>query len=207
MKCNAIILASFALGQSVMASNIYRPGGHFQVKAYNGSETSFPSGTGASSGFPGPTGMPSGYTSSKKPCKTKTKSSSSVAATNSEASVVTSAPAISTVSVSVSVSAGISTSVAPASSSKASVISLPPYPTTFVTGVSSTVASTGFASGTGASGTGGAAYPSSTGALVGAYYQCGGANWKGPTTCVANTHCQVQNPFYSQCIYDANYWS
>lgn len=38
-------------------------------------------------------------------------------------------------------------------------------------------------------------------AEVAAYYQCGGKNWTGETTCVAGWHCQYQNPFYSQCVY------
>ncbi|KAF5871044.1 putative endo beta- protein [Botrytis fragariae] len=250
MKCNAVILASFALGQSVMATNVYRPGGHYQVRAFNESEPIFPSGTGASSGFARPTGKPS-HTKSKKPCKTKSSSAvaSSVAATSaavtsSEASVVTSAPALSSdlatpstalytttitnhlsetvvvtvtpkpatsipeASASASTTAVVvpttlksadvdtsSTFVAP-SSSKTSVNSLPPYPTTLSTGTSSTIASTGFASGTG-----GVAYP--TGSTIAAYYQCGGIGYTGSTTCVEGTHCQVQNPYYSQCIYQS----
>ncbi|KAA8564332.1 hypothetical protein MFRU_043g00260 [Monilinia fructicola] len=232
MKCNAVILASFALGQSVMATNIYRPGGHFHVRAYNGSEPSFPSGTGPSSGFARPTGKPH-HVTSKKPCKTKASS----ATASSKASAVTSVPAVSsdpvspstalytttytdhesqTVVVTVTPSATSApsattspvvpttlksynvdtSSVAPATSSKAPASSLPPYPTTFATSASSTVASTGAASGTGS-----AAYPSGT--TVAAYYQCGGINWTGPTTCVEGTHCQYQNPFYYQCIYQS----
>ncbi|KAF7936758.1 hypothetical protein BELL_0523g00090 [Botrytis elliptica] len=267
MKCNAVILASFALGQSVMATNIYRPGGHYQVRAFNESEPIFPSGTGASSGFARPTGKPSHHTSSKKPshhtsskkpCKTKSSSAvassvaassvaaTSAAATSSEASVVTSAPAVSSdlatpstvlytttitnhlsetvvvtvtpqpatsipeasASASASTTAAVvpttlksadvdtsSTFVAP-SSSKTSANSLPPYPTTLLTGTSSTIASTGFASGTG-----GVAYP--TESTIAAYYQCGGIGYTGSTTCVEGTHCQVQNPYYSQCIYQS----
>ncbi|KAF7922827.1 uncharacterized protein EAE97_010991 [Botrytis byssoidea] len=246
MKCNAVILASFALGQSVMATNIYRPGGHYQVRAFNESQPIFPSGTGASSGFAGPTKKPSHHhTSSKKPCKTKSSSAvaTSAAATSSEASVVTSAPAVSsdlatpstvlytttitnhlseTVVVTVTPVSATSTSEASASasttaavvpttlksadvdssstfvapSSKTSANSLPPYPTTLSTGTSSTIASTGFASGTG-----GVAYP--TGSTIAAYYQCGGIGYTGSTTCVEGTHCQVQNPYYSQCIYQS----
>ncbi|TGO34171.1 hypothetical protein BHYA_0209g00090 [Botrytis hyacinthi] len=255
MKCNAVILASFALGQSVMATNIYRPGGHYQVRAFNESQPIFPSGTGASSGFAGPTGKPSHHTSSKKPCKTKSSSAvassvaassvaaTSAAATSSEASVVTSAPAVSsdlatpstvlytttitnhlseTIVVTVtpvpatstpeaSASASTTAAVVPttlksadvdtsstfvAPSSKTSANSLPPYPTTLSTGTSSTIASTGFASGTG-----GVAYP--TGSTIAAYYQCGGIGYTGSTTCVEGTHCQVQNPYYSQCIYQS----
>ncbi|TGO62296.1 hypothetical protein BOTNAR_0115g00010 [Botryotinia narcissicola] len=240
MKCNAVILASFALGQSVMATNIYRP-----VRAFNESQPVFPSGTGASSGFAGPTKKPSHHTSSKKPCKTKSSSAvaTSAAATSSEASVVTSAPAVSsdlatpstvlytttitnnlseTVVVTVTPVPATSTSEASASasttaavvpttlksadvdssstfvapSSKTSANSLPPYPTTLSTGASSTIASTGFASGTG-----GVAYP--TGSTIAAYYQCGGIGYTGSTTCVEGTHCQVQNPYYSQCIYQS----
>ncbi|KAJ6441426.1 glycosyl hydrolase family 61 [Purpureocillium lavendulum] len=35
------------------------------------------------------------------------------------------------------------------------------------------------------------------------YGQCGGMNWNGPTTCSAGLKCQVQNPYYSQCLEDA----
>ncbi|THV45061.1 hypothetical protein BGAL_0536g00090 [Botrytis galanthina] len=199
MKCNAVILASFALGQSVMATNIYRPGGHYQVRAFNESQPIFPSGTGASPGFARPTGKPSHHTSSKKPCKTKSSSAvassvaaSSVAATSASAS--TTAAVVPTTLKSADVDTS-STFVAP-SSSKTSANSLPPYPTTLSTGTSSTIASTGFASGTG-----GFAYP--TGSTIAAYYQCGGIGYTGSTTCVEGTHCQVQNPYYSQCIYQS----
>lgn len=32
------------------------------------------------------------------------------------------------------------------------------------------------------------------------YGQCGGSNWKGKTTCCGDYVCQVQNPYYSQCL-------
>ncbi|KAJ5759646.1 hypothetical protein N7520_006802 [Penicillium odoratum] len=41
---------------------------------------------------------------------------------------------------------------------------------------------------------------SSTGALVAHYYQCGGINWTGGTTCESPYTCKVQNPYYSQCV-------
>ncbi|RDB29593.1 Xyloglucanase [Hypsizygus marmoreus] len=34
----------------------------------------------------------------------------------------------------------------------------------------------------------------------GAYSQCGGQGWTGPTTCVTGYTCAYSNPFYSQCI-------
>jgi len=42
--------------------------------------------------------------------------------------------------------------------------------------------------------------PSSTGALVAHYYQCGGINWTGGTTCESPYTCKVQNPYYYQCV-------
>ena len=35
---------------------------------------------------------------------------------------------------------------------------------------------------------------------VGKYGQCGGQGYNGPTTCAAGSTCQVQNPWYSQCL-------
>lgn len=32
------------------------------------------------------------------------------------------------------------------------------------------------------------------------YGQCGGLNWSGPTACASPYTCQVQNPYYSQCL-------
>lgn len=37
-------------------------------------------------------------------------------------------------------------------------------------------------------------------APAGAYGQCGGANWTGPTTCVSGYTCTYSNPYYSQCV-------
>ncbi|CAE6479335.1 unnamed protein product [Rhizoctonia solani] len=41
--------------------------------------------------------------------------------------------------------------------------------------------------------------PTATGAVA-KYYQCGGSNWTGATTCVAGTTCVVQNTYYHQCL-------
>ncbi|KAJ7102200.1 hypothetical protein B0H15DRAFT_813586 [Mycena belliarum] len=41
--------------------------------------------------------------------------------------------------------------------------------------------------------------PTSTG-TAGAYGQCGGSNWTGPTTCVSGYKCTFSNDFYSQCV-------
>jgi len=38
------------------------------------------------------------------------------------------------------------------------------------------------------------------GAAVAKWGQCGGNNYTGSTTCVAGSTCQVQNPWYSQCL-------
>ncbi|RMY44542.1 hypothetical protein D0864_15612 [Hortaea werneckii] len=35
---------------------------------------------------------------------------------------------------------------------------------------------------------------------VGAYGQCGGSNYNGPTACVSGYHCEHYNDYYSQCI-------
>ncbi|KAF7358580.1 Glycoside hydrolase family 12 protein [Mycena sanguinolenta] len=42
--------------------------------------------------------------------------------------------------------------------------------------------------------------PSSTGGTAGQYAQCGGLGWTGPTVCVSPFTCQVENPYYSQCL-------
>lgn len=42
--------------------------------------------------------------------------------------------------------------------------------------------------------------PSASGSVARQYYQCGGANWTGPTTCETPYTCTVQNPYYSQCL-------
>ncbi|KAG6842504.1 hypothetical protein C0991_000030 [Blastosporella zonata] len=42
--------------------------------------------------------------------------------------------------------------------------------------------------------------PTGTSTPAAAYGQCGGANWTGPTTCVAGYTCTVSNTYYSQCI-------
>ncbi|RDB25725.1 Endo-1,4-beta-xylanase C [Hypsizygus marmoreus] len=39
-----------------------------------------------------------------------------------------------------------------------------------------------------------------TTAQSGAWGQCGGIGWTGPTTCVAGYTCTVGNPYYSQCL-------
>lgn len=36
---------------------------------------------------------------------------------------------------------------------------------------------------------------------AGAYSQCGGMNWNGPTECASGYTCQSQNPYYYQCTY------
>ncbi|KAF8468941.1 glycosyl hydrolase family 61-domain-containing protein [Kalaharituber pfeilii] len=36
--------------------------------------------------------------------------------------------------------------------------------------------------------------------VVQKWYQCGGINYRGPTTCAAGLKCVVQNPYYSQCL-------
>ncbi|CAE6452898.1 unnamed protein product [Rhizoctonia solani] len=41
--------------------------------------------------------------------------------------------------------------------------------------------------------------PTATGAVA-KYYQCGGTNWTGATTCVSGTTCVVQNAYYHQCL-------
>ncbi|KIK68802.1 carbohydrate-binding module family 1 protein [Collybiopsis luxurians FD-317 M1] len=42
--------------------------------------------------------------------------------------------------------------------------------------------------------------PTSGGGTSGAYGQCGGIGWTGPTSCVAGYKCSATNPYYSQCI-------
>jgi cellulase len=40
----------------------------------------------------------------------------------------------------------------------------------------------------------------SAGATQTHWGQCGGQGWTGPTACASGTTCQVQNPYYSQCL-------
>jgi len=42
--------------------------------------------------------------------------------------------------------------------------------------------------------------PAYVAAQSGAYGQCGGMGWTGPTTCVAGYTCTLGNPYYSQCL-------
>ncbi|KAJ6486320.1 hypothetical protein DFH09DRAFT_1339671 [Mycena vulgaris] len=35
---------------------------------------------------------------------------------------------------------------------------------------------------------------------AGAFSQCGGQGWTGPTTCVMGSTCTFSNPFFSQCL-------
>ncbi|KAE8329187.1 glycoside hydrolase superfamily [Aspergillus sergii] len=44
------------------------------------------------------------------------------------------------------------------------------------------------------------AAPSSSASAVAHYYQCGGINYSGPTTCESGYTCVKQNPYYSQCL-------
>lgn len=44
------------------------------------------------------------------------------------------------------------------------------------------------------------ANPSSNTAPVQQYYQCGGSNYSGSTTCATGLVCKAWNPYYSQCI-------
>ncbi|EIT78233.1 putative extracellular endoglucanase/cellulase [Aspergillus flavus] len=44
------------------------------------------------------------------------------------------------------------------------------------------------------------AAPSSSAGAVAHYYQCGGINYSGPTTCESGYTCVKQNPYYSQCL-------
>ncbi|PQE14117.1 Glycoside hydrolase superfamily protein [Rutstroemia sp. NJR-2017a BVV2] len=106
MKYSAVFLASFMLGQSAMATNIYHPPsvGHIQVRAPNGTEpyasgsgaapkpTKKCSSTGKASATIKPTVLPS---SSKKPCKPKSSSASvatSAVAVTSDAPATTAGP-------------------------------------------------------------------------------------------------------------------
>lgn len=93
-------------------------------------------------------------------------------------------------------SAGSSSSGTPATSSVSiaepsstlssiSVYVPPSTPTTFVSASSATQSVT--------------STPSASG-VVAQYYQCGGQNWTGPTSCASGYTCKAQNPYYSQCL-------
>ncbi|MCJ1341781.1 hypothetical protein MMC09_007078 [Bachmanniomyces sp. S44760] len=115
-------------------------------------------------------------------------------------------------------------STPPPSSSSASSASGPatanlPGPTGFATVVSSAPNDGGAAAVQSFKGEGGAAVSndfagppassssnSGSGSGSGGIYvwgQCGGSSWSGPTNCESGTTCQVQNPYYSQCLPDS----
>ncbi|KAM3077026.1 hypothetical protein ACMFMG_003507 [Clarireedia jacksonii] len=126
---------------------------------------------------------PDGTSSTKKACKSK--SSSASAASSVAASSVAASDAAAT-------SAGPSTVYHTTTILKHTSSTV--YVTVTPSAASSTIASTGLATGTGA------AYPSGTGAPVKEYNRCGGIGYTGPTNCVEGTVCKVQNPYYSQCV-------
>lgn len=66
-------------------------------------------------------------------------------------------------------------------------------PTSFVSAPASTQAATEVPSST-------AAPSTSASGSVKKYYQCGGLNYTGATTCESGSTCTKQNPYYSQCI-------
>merc|ERR1712224_1058424 len=41
--------------------------------------------------------------------------------------------------------------------------------------------------------------PAASSSTAEAWGKCGGANWEGPTQCVAGYYCRVQDEWYSQC--------
>jgi hypothetical protein len=49
------------------------------------------------------------------------------------------------------------------------------------------------------------ANPSTT--VIAKYYQCGGINWKGESTCGKGTVCKYWNPYYSQCVSEEKFFS
>ncbi|KAK5791416.1 hypothetical protein VI817_006725 [Penicillium citrinum] len=65
-------------------------------------------------------------------------------------------------------------------------------PTSFVSAPSSIQSSTSSPAST--------STPVASGDVVAKYYQCGGQNWTGSTTCASGLTCVVQNPFYHQCL-------
>ncbi|KAF2814491.1 uncharacterized protein BDZ99DRAFT_460140 [Mytilinidion resinicola] len=94
--------------------------------------------------------------------------------------MVVSAPAAST-------PAAVSTFTKAATSAPASTFAAP---TTLVTAVKPTKAATS---------TSAVATATPTGPVA-KYYQCGGINYTGATTCVAGTTCKHWNPYYYQCV-------
>jgi xyloglucan-specific exo-beta-1,4-glucanase len=85
---------------------------------------------------------------------------------------------------------------ATATPTSSTVVSTPPVSTVKSTTTVSTPASTTKSTTTVTSTS---SAPSSTG-VSGAFDQCGGENWLGPTTCVAGYVCTFNNDFYSQCV-------
>ncbi|CAE6431272.1 unnamed protein product [Rhizoctonia solani] len=121
-------------------------------------------------------------------------------ASSSSAVVITDATPTSAVSTDVTPTSVVATEVPPTSViateiASTSAVASEVASTSVATSVATPVASTPSAV---TSTTTGSA-PTATG-TVPKYYQCGGINWTGGTACVSGTTCQVQNPYYHQCI-------
>ncbi|PYH96095.1 glycoside hydrolase [Aspergillus ellipticus CBS 707.79] len=147
-------------------------------------------------------------TKSKSPCKLGSATASAVS--SAAATTAASAPSVASVgAVSVATTPAV---VAPTTA--ALHATTPVYvPTTTSAVVPSAVSSviTSAVSSAAASSSGVAGGSDPQGALatnsagqVNQYYQCGGANWTGPTECASPYTCVVQNPFYSQCVSTSN---
>ncbi|KAF2805970.1 uncharacterized protein BDZ99DRAFT_466267 [Mytilinidion resinicola] len=126
---------------------------------------------------------------------TAVKASSAVVVVSSPSATVTPTSVVAAVTSAVSSTRVVSTPVVVATSSAvaSSTISTSTFaagPTTLVTAAKPTTA---------ASSTFAASTTSLTGAVA-KYYQCGGLNYIGATTCVEGTTCKQWNPYYYQCV-------
>ena len=121
---------------------------------------------------------------------------------NSSSAAVTSATSTATASSTSSAAAEATTSATATSTPVASVdpVSASGSTTTVVSVNVPTTHPTTSAVATPASSSASASTPSASGAVAKLYYQCGGINWTGPTTCEKPYTCKVQNPYYYQCV-------
>ncbi|CAI7565551.1 unnamed protein product [Penicillium glandicola] len=128
--------------------------------------------------------------------KTSTTTAAAIEVTSTASSnVKVSTSAVESTSSSSSTAAAETTTVAPIASVTTTVVNVPTTTsaakTTFVSAVSTTKSTTQASTATSTA---------SAGTVSMRYYQCGGINWTGPTTCETGTTCVEQNPYYYQCV-------
>ncbi|KAI1263727.1 glycosyl hydrolase family 61-domain-containing protein [Xylariaceae sp. FL1019] len=136
---------------------------------------------------------PAVWTASGSSSDSSSSSSAVVAATTTSAAAVTTstAAAVTSTAVAATTTAAAASTVTSAVSSVVSQVATTLQTSTrAVTSVSTAAPAQTSSVGTGAGTSSG---------TVALYYQCGGANWTGATTCAEGT-CKAWNPYYSQCV-------